>query len=77
MEMGWKSVGNRGVAWNTGEKPVHWRQTDNGYRGVSQRPLATLSGDSGRAYRRDLTSGAAYQTVNVGGPDQRPGNGLD
>jgi hypothetical protein len=35
--------------------------------GVSQRPLATLSGDNGRAYRRGLPFGAECQVVNVGG----------
>lgn len=46
-------------------------------RGVSQRPLATLSGDNGWAYRRDLPLGAKGQIVNVGGLLARPkGDGL-
>jgi hypothetical protein len=38
--------------------------------------MATMSGDIGRAYRRNLNSGAEYLTANVGGPTARP-QGLD
>ena len=34
--------------------------------------MTTMSGDIGRAYRRDLPTGAKGQTVNVGGPTARP-----
>lgn len=71
----WRWGGSQWVislSQGTDEKPFGRGRTDNDYRGKSQRPLATLSGDSGRAYRRDLTSGAAYQTANVGGPTTGP-----
>jgi hypothetical protein len=40
------------------EKPNGWGKPTMARRGTSQRLLATLSGDNGRAYRRDLPSGA-------------------
>jgi hypothetical protein len=40
------------------EKPVGRGELTMARRGISQRSLAALSGDSGRAYRRDLPFGA-------------------
>lgn len=59
-------------------KSFHMGQTDNSSRGMSQRTMTTMSGDIGRAYRRNLPSGVECQTANVGGPTARPEKkGLD
>ena len=45
--------------------------------GLSQRPVTTLAGASGRAYRSNLPSGVEYRMANVGGPLHRSDTGLD
>jgi len=39
--------------------------------------MTTMSGDIGRAYRRDLNFGGKGLVVNVGDPTTRPMQGLD
>jgi hypothetical protein len=63
--MGWKLSGR--VTLTTTTRNAHLRgQTDNGYRGVSQRLIATPAGAGVRVYRSSLNSGVEYRHINVG-----------
>ncbi len=79
MRMGWKSLGRLLQVWSN-RKVCDGGQTDNGYRGVSQRLMATALGSVGWAYRDSLSSGTEYRCMNVGNLTIRPkqvNQGLD
>jgi len=65
MGMGWKLSGR--VVLGAKTRNAHLRgQTDNGYRGISQRLIATPAGAGVRVYRSSLNSGVEYRHINVG-----------
>jgi hypothetical protein len=65
MGMGWKLSGR--VVLGAMTRNAHLGgQTDNGYRGISQRLITTPAGAGVRVYRSSLNSGVEYRHINVG-----------